>query len=70
MEGKFDGMYMIHLDNKHDEWSEEKEKREKPTKRSGTSVQGMVKTQLEIVEVEKASLYPHRLILHLYPRLT
>ena len=25
MEGKFDGMHMIHPDNKHDEWSEEKE---------------------------------------------
>ena len=33
---------------------------DKPTKRVGTIVQGMVKTKLEIVGVEKASLFPHR----------
>ena len=33
MEGKFDGMYMIHLDNKHDEWSEEKEKKREAYKK-------------------------------------
>ena len=30
-----------------------------PTKREVLSVQGMVKNQLEIVEVGKASLFPH-----------
>ena len=49
--------------------------RENPTKRSGPIQQGMVKTQTETVEVEKASLYPHRCSLHCaliveYPRIT
>ena len=35
-----------------------------PTKRAGPSVQGMVKTQPEIVEVKIDSLYPHRCSLH------
>ena len=35
-------------------------RREKPIKRAGTIGQGMAKTQLEVVEVGKASLYPHR----------
>ena len=39
-------------------------RREKPTKRAGTRGQGMVKTQLEVVEVGKASLYPHRFSLN------
>ena len=38
--------------------------REKPTKRAGTRGQVMVKIQLEIVEVEKSSLYLHRFSLH------
>ena len=31
---------------------------------AGTSVQGMVKNQLEIVELEKLSLFPHRYSLY------
>ena len=38
--------------------------RENPTKMAGPREQGMVKTQLEIVEVGKATLYPHRRSLH------
>ena len=34
----------------------------KPTKSAGTSVQGILKTQLEVVEVENVSLCPHILI--------
>ena len=37
---------------------------DKPTKRVGTIVQGMVKNQLGVVVVENASLYPHRYILY------
>ena len=33
--------------------------RENPTKNSGPIVQGMVKTQLEVLEVENDSLCPH-----------
>ena len=32
MKGKFDGMYMKHPANKHDEWAEEERKREKTKK--------------------------------------
>ena len=51
----------------------QKRRRDNP-KMAGTSVQGMAKTQLEIVEVEKASLFTHRYILHFsltveFPRL-
>ena len=49
--------------------------RYKPTKMESTSVQGMVKTKLEKVEVEKASLFTHRCSLNFSltvecPRLT
>ena len=33
--------------------------RKKPTKRAGTSLQEIVKTQMEVVEKENASLSPH-----------
>ena len=33
--------------------------RANPKKMAGTRVQGTVKTKLEIVEMEKTSLYPH-----------
>ena len=39
--------------------------RDKPIKITGPILQGMVKTQLEIVEVGKSSLYPHRCILYI-----
>ena len=35
-----------------------------PTKSAGTILQGIVKTQLEVVEVENNSLCPHRFSLH------
>ena len=38
--------------------------REKPTKSSYPIVQGNVKNQLEVVEVENASLFPHIFILY------
>ena len=38
--------------------------REKPIKRAGKRVQGVVKTQLEVVEVENASLCTHIRSLH------
>ena len=38
--------------------------RENPTKRSGTSIQGTVKTQMEVLEEENISLYPHIRSLH------
>ena len=49
--------------------------REKTTKRAGPIEQGMVKTPLEIVEVEKSPICPHRFSLHCslnveFPRLT
>ena len=34
------------------------------TTREGPIEQGIVKTQLEIVEVEKASLFPHKCSIH------
>ena len=37
---------------------------EKPTKRAATSLQGMVKNQLEIAEVGKTSLCTHRFSLN------
>ena len=39
-------------------------RREKPTKRAGSSLQGIVETQMEIVEEEDHSLCPHRCSLH------
>ena len=53
MRGKFDGVYMNHPANKNDERYEKSILIEKPSKRAGTRVKGAVKTQLEIVEVEK-----------------
>ena len=49
--------------------------REKLAKKAGPTVQGMVKTQLKIAEVEKSSICPHRCSLPFslnveYPRLT
>ena len=38
--------------------------REKPTKREGPILKGIVKTQLEVVGVEKALLFTHRFSLH------
>ena len=76
MEGEFDVMHMNRLDNNNDEYAEEKNiVIENPTKRAGPIVQGMLKTRLEIVEVEKYSLFPHRCSLYFeliveYPRLT
>ena len=45
MEGKFDGIYMNHSDN----GMKKNIVREKPKKMLGPSVQGIVKTQLEVV---------------------
>ena len=53
MEGKFDGIYMNHPTNKHDEWDEEKNIHREAYKRAGPRVKGMVKNQVEIVEVKK-----------------
>ena len=44
----------------------ENRRREKPKKIAGPSVQGMVKNQLEIVEVWKSSFFPHRCSLNLH----
>ena len=41
--------------------------RDTTTKRYGPREQGMVKTQLGIVEAEKSSLYTHRCSLHCAP---
>ena len=38
--------------------------RDNPTKRAGTIIQGIVKTQLEVVEVESSPLFPHICSLH------
>ena len=38
--------------------------RENPKKMAGTSVKGIVKTQLEVLEVENASLCTHRYSIH------
>ena len=38
--------------------------RDKGTKRAGTKLQGIVKTELELVEVRNASLYTHICSLH------
>ena len=49
-----------HLTNKHDEWDKKSIVIDNPLKKSVTREQGMVKTQLEIMELEKFSLCPHR----------
>ena len=60
MEGKFDGMYTNHPANENYEWAKKKYgKKEAYKKMAGPSVQGIVKTQLKVVEVENASLCPH-----------
>ena len=74
MEVNFYVMYMNHLDKNMMNLLKKNIGREKPTKRSGPSVQGMVKTQLETLEVVKSSLFPHKCIQHFlliveYPRL-
>ena len=56
MEGIFYGMYMNHQANKHDEWYEENHGKRESYKKGSSREQGMLKTQVEIVEVEKASL--------------
>ena len=48
---------------------------EKPKKRAGPIEEVMVKTELELVEVEKASLFPHKYSIHFVlivkcPRIT
>ena len=52
MKREFDGMYIYHPNNKHDEWDEENQINREAKKREGPRVQGMVKNQLEIVEVK------------------
>ena len=49
MDGKFDGMYMNHPENNHDEWAEESREIYKQ-KRVGRREQGVVETQIEIVK--------------------
>ena len=56
MEGKFDGMYMNHPSNKHDEWVEEKHRNREAYKMAGPILHGIVKTQLGVVEVVNALL--------------
>ena len=41
-------------------------RRDKLTKMEGTSTQGILKTQLEIVEVDNASICPHRYSMNFY----
>ena len=48
----FDGMYMNHPGNNHDEWHEVNHTKKTPKRMSVPIEQGIVKTQLEIVEVE------------------
>ena len=38
--------------------------RDKPTKRADTSVQGIVKTKMEVAEEDNDSLCPHRCSIH------
>ena len=55
----FDEMDIKHPANKHGEWAEEKQNNREAKKRAGPRIQRMVKSQLEIVEVGKDSLFPH-----------
>ena len=75
MEEKFYGMYMNDPHNKHKERAEEKQKKIEDYKKPGLSVQGMAKTQLETVKVQKSPLFPHKCSLYFEltvecPRLT
>ena len=54
---------MNHPDNKHDEWSKEKI-RKNPTKSSGPRVKGIVIILMELLEAKNASLYPPRYIIY------
>ena len=57
-------MYMNHPPNKHNEKSEEKQRKIEAYKKSGLRVQGMAKTQLERVEVGKAPLFTQKCSLY------
>ena len=58
MEGKFDGTYMNHHPKNMINGMNKIRERDNPTKRAGPREQGMVKTQLEIVEVKN----PHSIL--------
>ena len=59
MEGKFDGMYMNHPGNKHDERSEEKHRKRGSHKIEINIMQGIVETQKEVSKKENASPFNH-----------
>ena len=49
MEGKFYVMYMNYPEKNHDQWAEKNRGMDKLTKRAGSRVRGVVKTQLDLV---------------------
>ena len=61
---KFDGMYMHHPANKHEDWYKEKHRKREAYKKFRSHRTSDVKTELEIVEVGKASLCTHRYSQH------
>ena len=59
IEGTFYGIYMNYPSKKHDDWSEEKQRKREALKMAGPSVQEIVKNKLDVVEVENSSLCNH-----------